>query len=318
MNIRAVRAVRSSSPSSSSLARRAWRLRRTKIGTVIVLPVVLLALIGPRFAGPTTKFMARPFAKPSVLPPLGADVLGRDVWWRFLAGGQSTLLVAAVATLIGVGVGTALGLATVVSRSWLGAALARIMDLILVFPLYVLVLLFVSVLGSSSLALVIAIAFIPIVGRVVRAAALEVSKREHVQYARSVGASRWQIIRHEILPNVTGPISVEFGLRLTFAIALVAALSYLGFGAPPPEPDWGAMISENQVGIKIQPWGVFAPVVAIAVLTIGTNLIAEGFAAASAARASQTSSAPQTMSTPDPSDDVDPESGERLTGEVFR
>lgn len=266
---------------SSSLTARAWQLPRTKIGLLLFLLVVGIALVGPLFAGSTTSFAGVPFASAQQVPPFGGDVLGRDVWARYLSGGRSTLEVAVVATALGVGIGSVLGLLTALSGSRLSKAIGWALDLALVFPIYVLVLVFIAVFGGSSVAIVIAIAYIPIVGRVMRAAALEVSRREHVQYARLLGVSRWEILRRELLPNVTGALSVEVGLRLTYAIAMASALSYLGFGSAPPAPDWGAMISENQIGLQVQPWGVLLPVITIAVMTVGTNLIAEGFAAAS-------------------------------------
>lgn len=262
----------------------AWRYTRTRIGLVLVLLIVAIALLGPLLAGSTREFVAAPFASPSEFGPFGTDVLGRDVWARFLSGGRSTLSVAVAATALGVGVGSLIGLGTALSSSFLSRWTSRALDLALVFPVYVLILVFVAVFGGGSVVFVIAIAYIPIVGRVIRAAALEIVRREHVQYARLLGVSKWEILRRELLPNVTGPLSVEAGLRLTYAIAMTAALSYLGFGPRPPAPDWGSMISENQVGLQVQPWGVLLPVLTIAVLTIGTNLIAEGFAAASARR----------------------------------
>jgi peptide/nickel transport system permease protein len=268
---------------------RAWRVRRTKIGAALVLPIVTLAFVGPLLAGSGTDFVGEPFAARTVVGPFGADVLGRDVWARFLAGGRSTLTVAVLAAVLGVVIGCIVGVGTALSRSKLGDAIASVMDVAIVFPIYVLALAVVSVFGSTSVAFVIAAAFVPIVSRVIRASALEVTKREHVHYARLLGASRWQVASREILPNITGPLSVEAGLRLTFAIAFVSAFSYLGFGARPPAPDWGTMISENQAGLQVQPWGVFLPVLTIALLTIGTNLIAEGFAVASAARGHHTS-----------------------------
>lgn len=269
----------------SSLAARAWRLPRTKVGAVLVALVIGVAALGPLVAGSATDFLGAPFASTKELQPFGGDVLGRDVWSRFLDGGRSTLQVALIATVLGVGIGSVIGLATAITSSWIGRAVGRALDVALVFPIYVLVLVFVAVFGGGSVAYVIAIAYIPIVARVIRAASLEVSRREHVQYARLLGVSRWEILRRELLPNVTGALSVEAGLRLTYAIAMASALSYLGFGPPPPAADWGTMISENQIGLQVQPWGVLLPVLTIAVLTVGTNLVAEGFAAASSSRA---------------------------------
>jgi peptide/nickel transport system permease protein len=290
---------RSSKGRGSSVAAYAWRYPRTKIGSVLVLVLVGVALVGPLFAGSPTDFVAAPFAAAGdTTGPFGSDVLGRDVWARFLHGGRSTLWVAVAATALGVGGGALVGLGTALSSTWLSRWVSRGLDLALVFPIYVLILVFVAVFGNGSVIFVIAIAYIPIVGRIIRASALEVVRREHVQYARLLGISRWEILRRELLPNVTGPLSVEAGLRLTYAIAMTAALSYLGFGPRPPAADWGAMISENQIGLQVQPWGVLLPVLTVGVLTIGTNLIAEGFAAASARRTGGTGEAGPAVAAP--------------------
>jgi peptide/nickel transport system permease protein len=115
---------------------------------------------------------------------------------------------------------------------------------------------------------------------VTRGAALEVVERDFVKSAEALGESRWSILVGELLPNISSPLLVEFGLRLTYSIGLVAAVSFLGFGLQPPAADWGLMINENRVGLTIQPWPVVLPVIAVGLLTIGTNLITDGIARA--------------------------------------
>jgi len=99
-------------------------------------------------------------------------------------------------------------------------------------------------------------------------------------YAEAIGLPRRRILRHELLPNVVAPLMVEIGLRLTFSIGLIASLDYLGLGVQPPAPDWGLIIQENQSGLSVTYWPVLVPVVAIALLTIGTNLVTDGVARA--------------------------------------
>ena len=105
-------------------------------------------------------------------------------------------------------------------------------------------------------------------------------ERDFVKAAEAVGETRRRIIFGELLPNVTSPLLVEFGLRLTYSIGLIAALNFLGFGLQPPNADWGLMINENRLSLTVQPWGVLLPVIAIALLTIGTNLVTDGIARA--------------------------------------
>jgi peptide/nickel transport system permease protein len=119
------------------------------------------------------------------------------------------------------------------------------------------------------------------VARVARGAAVEVVERDFVRAADAIGVPRWRILFGEVLPNVTGPLVVEASLRLSFNIAVIAGLSFLGFGLQPPSADWGLMINENKNGLTIQPWPVVLPVIAIGLLTIGTSLIGDGFARAS-------------------------------------
>ena len=95
-----------------------------------------------------------------------------------------------------------------------------------------------------------------------------------------VGEKRWRIVFGELLPNVTSPLLVEIGLRMTYSIGIVAAVSFLGFGLQPPTADWGLMINENRLAITVQPWSVFLPVLAIGLLTVGTNLVTDGVARA--------------------------------------
>ena len=120
----------------------------------------------------------------------------------------------------------------------------------------------------------------PRVARVTRGAALEVVERDFVKSAEALGETRWSILVGELLPNISSPLLVEFGLRLTYSIGLVAAVSFLGFGLQPPAADWGLMINENRVGLTIQPWPVVLPVIAVGLLTVGTNLITDGIARA--------------------------------------
>jgi peptide/nickel transport system permease protein len=120
----------------------------------------------------------------------------------------------------------------------------------------------------------------PRTARIIRAAAAEVMERDFIKAAIAVGEKRRRIIANELLPNVTSPLLVEFGLRMTYSIGLVAAVSFLGLGLQPPAADWGLMINENRGSLTVQPWAVIAPIIAIAIFTIGINLITDAFAKA--------------------------------------
>jgi peptide/nickel transport system permease protein len=265
------------------ILRNALRLGRTKIGLGIVLFLVVVALFGPLVAPHSpTEFIAVPNTGPSADALFGADALGRDVFSRFLNGGLSVLWMSGAATVIGVGLGVVVGLVAAYSRNWLDDVLMRASDVVLAFPQIILALLAVSALGAKLwlIVLVVAVGHLPRVARVIRAAAQEVVERDFVKAAEAVGEKRSRIVFGELLPNVTSPLLVELGLRMTYSIGLVAAVSFLGFGLQPPSSDWGLMINENRLSITVQPWAVLLPVLAIGLLTVGTNLITDGIARA--------------------------------------
>jgi peptide/nickel transport system permease protein len=267
-----------------------WHQTRTKIGLALLLLLVAVAVFGPFFAPHAPdEGLTRPggfvggFEPPSDEASLGTDNLGRDVLSRFLWGGRSVLALSALATVLGSILGIAVGLFAAYSRGWLDDVLMRAQDVVLAFPQLVFALVLVATVGPELWILVLAVGLttMPRVARVIRAAAVEVVERDFVRAAEGIGVPRRRILLGEILPNITSPLVVEVTLRLTFNIAVIAALSFLGFGLQPPAADWGLMINENRQGLLAgQPWGVVMPVVAIGLLTIGTSLVGDGFARA--------------------------------------
>ncbi len=269
-------------PRSPATAR-ALRSTRTRVGLGLTAAIVLLALIGPFFAPyDPAAVVGIPYSSPSAKFPLGTDYLGHDVLSRVLWGGRSVVWMAFAGATLGVAVGAAIGLFAGYSRSRLDDVLMRGMDVILAFPQIVLILLFVSILGSKLwlIVLLVAVAWVPQVARVVRGVTADIAHREYVESAEAIALPRRQILLHEILPNVTTPLMVEYGLRLTWSIALVAAVSFLGFGIQQPNADWGLMINENRTGLTIQPWAVVVPAACIAVFAVGTNFVTEGISRA--------------------------------------
>jgi peptide/nickel transport system permease protein len=256
------------------------RFGRTRVGLVLVVVIVALALIGPYVAphSPFATGIAPDYSGPSAKAWLGTDGIGRDIFSRVLCGGRTVIGLALAATVIGMIIGVALGLLAGYSRPAIDDVIMRLLDVLLAFPQIVFMLLLVSVLGHALWLLVLAtaVAHAPRIARVARGATLEIVGRDFVRASEALGVPRRKILAGEILPNITSPLLVEFGLRLTYSIGLIAAMSFLGFGMQPPAADWGLMINENRVALLIQPWGVFVPVVLIALLTIGTNLMTDG------------------------------------------
>ncbi|MEN3280017.1 MAG: peptide/nickel transport system permease protein [Solirubrobacteraceae bacterium] len=265
------------------ILRRAASLTRTRIGLAIVGVMVAVAVFGPLVAPHSpTEFVAPPNSAPSSAALFGADALGRDVFSRWLHGGLTVLWLSAAATAVGIVGGTVIGLVAAYSRNWLDDLLMRLNDVMLSFPQIIFVLLAVSAIGPKLWLIVLTVGgtHAPRVARVMRGAGQEVVERDFVKAAEVVGEKRWRIVFGELLPNVTSPLLVELGLRMTYSIGLVAAVSFLGFGLQPPTADWGLMINENRLSITVQPWAVALPVLAIGLLTVGTNLVTDGVARA--------------------------------------
>jgi peptide/nickel transport system permease protein len=264
----------------SRLAVRHRFSRRGTVGFVMVGIVLFIAIFGP-FIAPDNPYRiyGAPYTSPSAGHLLGLDYLGRDALSRFLDGGRSTLLFALAATALGYAIGLAIGLLASYYGGTLDRILMRSTDMLLIFPGLIFVLLLVAVYGSNTLLMIIGVglANAPRIARVVYTAALTVVELPYIEYARSGGERISYIARKELLPNIFSPIAVDFGIRLSGSILLIAGLSFLGFGIQPPAPDWGLIISENLTGFSVQPYSMLAPVIAIAFLTVGINLVIDGW-----------------------------------------
>jgi peptide/nickel transport system permease protein len=257
-------------PEAFAVLGRAVRTPRGATGLAIAGCVVLVAAIGPALAPySSTAFVTEPFARASGTALLGGDTLGRDVLSRTLDGGWELLLMAAVATALGVAAGALCGVVAAYSGGWRDAVIMRSVDVILAFPKIWLIV------------LAVAISHAPQVARVTRAAALDISERDFVKAMQILGIPGRRIIRRDVLPNLTSVLMVEIGLRLTYSMLVIAGLSFLGFGLQPPAASWGLMINENRVGLIANPWGVLMPAILIALFTIGTNTFTDAVARAS-------------------------------------
>lgn len=244
---------------------------------------VLCAIFGPLLAphDPQTADVLNKLVPPGGDHLFGTDRLGRDVLSRVIVGARSILVVAPLATLLGTVLGTALGLVTGYYRGFVDEAVMRLVDAVLAIPLIITALLAVVAIGPSRLTLTLVIGFVfsPIIAKTVRAAVLGEAQLDYVQAARLRNERSPYVMFAEILPNVMGPIVVEFTVRLGYAIFTVATLSFLGFGADPSIPDWGQDISQHYQFINGGVWwAVLFPSFAIATLIIGINLIADAIA----------------------------------------
>lgn len=257
-------------------------LRRSPMGLLglaVVVFWIVMAIAWPVVApyGPNAFHVSSRFSPPSAQFLLGTDQFGRDVLSRVLAGSRDVLVVAPIATLVGVVGGILLGALAGYRPGWLSEAVLRLMDAIMAFPIVPLTLLIVAMLGPSlvNVILVIGFVFAPRVGRVVYASVLGVRDLNFVAAARMRGEPGRSIFFREILPTITAPIIVEATVRVGYAIFASATLSFLGLGVPPPAADWGLQIADNRSFIQTAPWTVLAPAVAIASLVIALNLVSD-------------------------------------------
>jgi len=221
---------------------------------------------------------AATLSAPSAEHWFGTDDTGRDVFSRVLAGASSVLRVAPAATALGLLGGTAVGLMTGYYRGLVDDVIMRIVDALLAFPMIIVAVLVLAVLGPTVLnvIVVIGIAFTPVVSRTVRSAVLVEREREYVAAAKLRGESGRYIMVSEILPNITGPIAVEATIRLGYAIFASATLSFLGLGLQQPSPDWGLTIALGRAFLQTAPWMVLFPAAALATLVVAINLMADG------------------------------------------
>ena len=268
----------------SGLLHAAWRHGRTKAGVIIVGLVVVVAIAGP-FLSPysPTEPVGPPNSTGVEESLFGTDGIGRDVFSRFLHGGYTLIGIAVLAALGGVAAGAVIGIVAGYLRGWLDEFRMRPNDMVLAFPQLVLALLVMSIIGPQVWLIVLLIggSHASRVARVAREATLKVIEQDFIKSAEAIGLPRWRIMATEILPNISSPLLVELGLRITYSVGLIATLSFLGMGLQPPTADWGLMINENRVAVTVQPWAVALPVGAVALLTIGANLITDGLSRAS-------------------------------------
>ena len=250
-------------------------------GAIIVGFWVLCAIFGRALVlqDPFASSPINGLQAPSADNWFGTDRLGRDVFSRVIVGSRDIIVVSFAATVLGTVLGTALGLITGYFRGVVDDVLGRIIEAFLALPVVLVGILALVSLGPSNLTIIVVVGlvFTPIIARTVRAAVLSERELEYVAAARLRNERTPYILFAEILPNVMGPVLVEFTVRLGYAIFVVATLSFLGVGVQPPAPDWGLQVLDHYGLISGGYWWpVLFPAAAIATLVIGVNLMADG------------------------------------------
>lgn len=260
--------------------RRLFKNKLAIVGLVIVILQIILALFAPFMTAydPAAQNLAnRELPVFSEGHWLGTDNYGRDVWSRIVFGARISLVVGITAVSLGLIGGTILGLLAGYYRK-LDAIIMRFVDLLFSFPGILLAMLIIAILGTSlvNVAIAISIWSIPTCARIVRGSVLSIKEKEYIMAMRSMGASDLRIMIRHILPNASAPIIVFATMRMATAILSTAALSYLGLGAQPPTPEWGAMISQGQDFMWSAPHLTIVPGIAIMLTVFAFNVLGDG------------------------------------------
>jgi peptide/nickel transport system permease protein len=259
------------------------QLKKNKLamaGLFLIGGLLVLAVIGP-VVSPYNPLLPDPINRlkgPSWAHPFGADSLGRDIVSRVIYGSRISIVIGLIAVSIALIPGTILGLLAGFYGRRLDEPIMRFMDVMLAFPAILLAIFITAILGPSLLNTMIAvgIVYIPHYARIVRSAVLSLKEQEFVQAVRSIGGTNLRIIALHILPNTIPPIIVYATLGMGTAVLQAAALGFLGLGAQPPTPEWGAMLSEGRQYIQNAPHVAAFPGLAILTLVLGFNLFGDG------------------------------------------
>ncbi|WP_274627384.1 ABC transporter permease [Arvimicrobium flavum] len=249
------------------------------LGIVMLAVMMVVTLFAPWIAPfDPSATSGESLAAPSARHWLGTDLIGRDVLSRLLVGGQTTLLITSLAVFLALAAGLVLGLLSGYIGGVVDEIVMRVLDVVFAFPVFLLAIAVVAALGPTvpNLILTIAIVYTPAMARVVRGPVLSVKQWDHVEAAKSVGVSEfWIVVRH-ILPLVVSPIVVATSLTLAQTIFTVTALSFLGLGPPPPDPNWGSMLAEARQFMELAPMTVVGPAAAIVFATLTFIVLANG------------------------------------------
>ncbi|GLQ11012.1 peptide ABC transporter substrate-binding protein [Devosia yakushimensis] len=258
------------------------QIRNNKLLSFAVI-VVALQVLGAIFApllglqDPYAQVIVQRMKGPNLLNFLGTDQLGRDVLSRIVYGYRASLLTCVTAVVLALVVGGTLGMLAAYYRGWFDRIIMRFMDVLFAFPIMLLAIAVIAILGPSawSAAIAIAIVYAPIFARLLRGPALVICESEYVNGAKAIGASDFRIIFLHLLPNLSSVVLVQTSLLLSAAILVEASLSFLGLGSQPPIPSLGLMLSEGRNFLLLAPWPAVFAGFAILFLSFGFNLLGD-------------------------------------------
>ncbi len=270
-------------PATKEIGLTLYVIRRSflaMIGFVIVLSFIFIAFFGEYIAphDPYETNIVQRFSPPSTEHLLGTDKLGRDIFSRILHGAKYSIRAGLLVLLIAVPLGVMLGGIAGLYGGWIDEVIMRVTDIFLAYPYLILAMAFSAALGPSLFNAMLALSIVwwPMYTRLVRGQALSVRESLYVEAARSKGAGNFYLIYKHILPNCLSPILVTFTLDMGWIILATASLSFLGFGAQPPLPEWGKMVSDGRIYIMQAWWVSLIPGLTIGLTVLGFNLLGDG------------------------------------------
>lgn len=260
--------------------RRFARNRGAVFGLGVLVIIVLMSVFAPVLApyDPLAQGVGPALQRPSLEHWAGTDSFGRDLLSRIIYGARIALIVGVVSVALAMVAGVGLGLVAGYYGGWLDALIMRVMDGLFAFPIIILAIAMMAIMGFGVLNVIIAVAvgFIAPFARVTRADVLAVKEEPYVEAARLAGVSSPAVITRHVLPNVMAPIIVQAALRVSGAIITESGLSFLGLGPPPPNPVWGSMIAEGRNFIVMAPHVSTFPGIALMLAIVGLNLLGDG------------------------------------------
>ncbi len=267
-------------PRRRSAFRRLLRHPSGSLGLFLSLLFVALAVVGPYltpFDADRQNYLKLNQA-PSAEHWLGTDQFGRDTFSRVLAGARTSIGIGVAATLLGALVGGVWGLWSGYAGSWVDAVSMRLVDVLLAFPGLLLAIGLIAITGPGVGPVIVASAVfgVPIFARLVRGSVLGAKERVFIEAARGLGAGHVRIMFGHLLPAVIAPVIVYATLRIGVTMLVAAGLSFLGLGVQPPTAEWGSMLSQAQLYLRLDPWMAFAPGIAITLAVLGFNLLGDG------------------------------------------
>jgi len=273
-------ALRSAASHRRRFVRRLLRERIGLAATVLVLGMILTALLAPVLSldDPLAQNLDQGFQGIGATGhPLGTDLYGRDILSRVIWGARASLAVGFVATCIALSIGVTLGIVVGYYGGVFDTMAMRVVDVMLAFPYLLLAIVIVGALGPGLFKAVVAVAItaIPFYIRLIRGMVISFKHEQFVDASRAIGATSTHLMRTAILPNIFPYVIVAFSINVGYLILEAASLSFLGLGAQPPSPEWGAMLAENRNYLTLAPQTVIAPGVAIFLVVIGLNLVGD-------------------------------------------